>query len=92
MIETKKKPMPQRYRVLLLAADTVHDGFTRADAAKEAGCYELASRIGELEAEGVVFGRTRERVQTRYGGNTTVVRYRLRTVPKAVVERVREWA
>lgn len=87
-----KKPMPQRYRVLLLAAETNIRGFTRADAARDAGCYELASRIGELEAEGVRFARSRERTKTRYGGATTVTRYRLLSAPKNVVEKVQEWA
>ena len=76
------KPLQQRYRILRLAVERQSEGFTRADAAIEVGCYELASRIGELEAEGVVFKKQNERVTTRYGGRTTVTRYTLVDAPK----------
>jgi hypothetical protein len=76
------KRVPQRYRVLRLAMDRAGHGFTRLDAATEVGCYELASRIGELEAEGVVFHRARFVAPNRYGDITQGVRYTFLSCPK----------
>lgn len=72
--------VPQRYRVLQLAL-TSPTGFTRQDAAVDVGCYELASRIGELEAEGVEFERITHTDYNRYNDPVRVMVYRLRYCP-----------
>jgi hypothetical protein len=43
------------------------NGFTRSDAAIVIGCYELSSRIGELEKEGVEFQKIVHSARNRYG-------------------------
>lgn len=67
----------QAERVLALARDWAERGFTRLDALHEAGVFELAARINELERAGHRFTRSRERVRNRWDEATTVVRYRL---------------
>lgn len=56
-------------------------GFTRRDAAIVVGCYELASRIGELEKEGAEFEKVRHMERNRYGDPTHYMVYRLRHCP-----------
>ena len=73
---------PQRYRVLRLALGT--PDFTRRDAAYHVGCFELASRIGELEAEGARFARDRRVIPDRYGRPSRVTAYRLTHCPPAL--------
>lgn len=70
----------QRYRILHLAMNSA-PGFTRRDAAIVVGCYELASRIGELEAEGAEFDKVRHQERNRYGDLTHYTVYRLRHAP-----------
>ena len=79
----------QRERVLLLAADRQYAGFTRLDAVQFVGCFELASRIGELEADGCTFARQTETVATRYGALTHATRYRLTYAPPSLVAHAR---
>lgn len=74
------KRISQKFRILHMAANSP-TGFTRSDAAIEVGCYELASRIGELEAEGVEFEKVRMSSRNRYGDPTHYVVYRLRYCP-----------
>jgi hypothetical protein len=78
--------MQQRYRVLRLAIETGREdlGFTRWDAASLVGCFELASRIGELESEGVRFERTSETLRNRYGDRVRVMTYRLAECPPSL--------
>lgn len=85
----RKNTVPQRYRVLQYARHVGTKGFTRLDIATEVGCYELASRIGELEAEGVTFTRERFTGQNRYGDRVPVMRYRLLYLPINVLETLR---
>jgi hypothetical protein len=59
----------------LLAYFRTHGSLTRRDAALYCGIYELSSRIGELEKDGHAIARTRESVETRFGGKSTVTRY-----------------
>lgn len=56
-----------------------HGSMTRLDAAREIGCFELASRIGELEARGVKITRRREKSKNRFGDTVQYVRYALTT-------------
>ena len=84
------KRVPQRYRVLQLALQRGQDGFTRGHAAYEVGCYELASRIGELEAEGVEFHREPESGKNRFGDPTHWVRYRVRYCPPVLLAWLKE--
>ena len=65
----------QRERVLQFIKDT--GSITRASAAAELGCHELASRIGELEKEGYQFLRVKEKGENRYGDKVRWVRYSL---------------
>jgi hypothetical protein len=67
--------MTQRERLLRYAIWRGQQGFTRLDAVREVGIFELASRIGELEKTGHRFNRQRETVITRFGGNVSVTRY-----------------
>lgn len=80
--------MLQRHRVLALAHDRaqVGEGFTRMDSAWVIGCFELASRIGELEAEGCHFDRENIRVQNRYGDLVRATRYTLTHAPIDVLQ------
>jgi hypothetical protein len=78
-------PTLQRHRVLRLAATMGRDGFTRRDVAVMVGCYELASRVGELEAEGVTFSRERESGMNMFGDNVRFTRYRLIDAPQEVL-------
>ena len=73
---------PQRYRVLRHALGTF--SFTRADAAYHVGCFELAARIGELEAEGARFARDRRVMPDRYGRPARVTEYRLTHCPSTL--------
>lgn len=74
------RSMPQRYRVLQLAL-AWPEGFTRWEAAMEVGCFELASRIGELEAEGVRFDRRAVTDRNRYGDRVRMTVYTLTDCP-----------
>lgn len=76
----------QRLAVLALGMSCRADGFTRRDAAYHAGCYELASRIGELEAEGVTLFRTRITVPTIYDSHTSVTQYVIDSVPPHLLD------
>lgn len=80
------KPLGQKDRIVRLG---LRAPFTRMDAVREAGVFELASRIGELEAEGCTFHRKRVTVLTRYGGPTSVTEYTMFYAPSAVVERAK---
>jgi len=50
---------------------------TRLSAYTDLGIFELSSRIGELEKEGVVIDRRRITVYNRYGEKTNVMEYRV---------------
>lgn len=65
----------QRERVLMYIQD--FGCITRRMAAMDLGCYELSSRIGELEAEGYKFKKTRCSGKNRYGDKIHWVRYEL---------------
>lgn len=80
----------QRHRILQLAIERGDEGFTRRDAAYDVGCYELASRIGELEAEGVTFKRAPESARNRWGDMVSYVRYRYAGAPLAVLRMLPE--
>ena len=80
----------QRLRVLQLALQRGNDGFTRWDAATEVGCFELASRIGELEAEGVTFHRHKHTARNRWGDKITVMTYRLTHAPQPILDHLRQ--
>lgn len=89
-MSTPTPPRPhvlQRDRILRLAHVNSDTGFTRREAAMTVGCYELASRIGELEAEGVVFEREREVTQNAFGDPVRYTRYRLKSAPTHVLHR-----
>lgn len=58
-----------------------HGSITRLEAAMRLGCYELASRIGELEAEGVRIKRRRRKYRNDYGYIITHTQYSLDTTP-----------
>lgn len=77
--DTDRKPVPQRYRVLQYIAEM--GSITRLSAANHVGCFELASRIGELEAEGCVFLRYRNVTKNRYGDTVRFMRYQIDTAP-----------
>jgi len=83
----KRTPVPQRYRILRLAHLNGPGGFTRRDAALTVGCYELATRIMELEAEGVRFDRKRESDRNSFGDPVRFVRYALAHAPTDVLNR-----
>ena len=68
--------MTQRERVLQYIRET--GSITRMDAAVEIGCHELASRIGELEAQGYKFTKKTEKGKNRYGDPTHWTRYSLK--------------
>ena len=70
-----KKKITQRQRVLDYVKK--HRSITRREAAIEIGCFELASRIGELEAEGHKFERERVTTKNRYGDKIPITRYTL---------------
>ena len=78
----------QRYRVLQLAIQRKGLGFSRWDAANEVGCFELASRIGELEAEGVEFTRRRYTALNRYGDRVRGVTYDLHYCPPVIAAHI----
>lgn len=63
----------QRQRVLQYCLQ--HGSITRLQAAEDIGCFELASRIGELEAEGHRFERNRCQSKNRYGDTVRFTRY-----------------
>ena len=65
----------QKGRLLTYAMWQGAIGFTRFDALMECGIFELASRIGELERDGHRFARSKQKVNTAYGGQVTVTRY-----------------
>ena len=50
---------------------------TRLQAATELGCFELSSRIGELEAQGIKIRRERVAELNRYGDKCSVAKYTL---------------
>lgn len=54
-----------------------HGSITRIQSFIDLGVTELASRIGELEADGFKFNRERVTVKTRYGYKVSVTRYSL---------------
>lgn len=81
------KRIPQRYRILNMAINSGMSGFTRWDAAFTVGCFELASRIGELESEGVTFDRITHTDKNRYGDSVQVMTYRLRYCPLEVARK-----
>lgn len=55
----------QKDRVLQYIKE--NKSITRLKAANDIGCFELASRIGELEADGFKFVRTRRKGKNRFG-------------------------
>lgn len=83
---SRRPRVKQRYRVLALAHSQGAAGINRALAATEIGCYELASRIGELEAEGVAFQRTSVTSTNVFGDPVHYTRYVLTYVPPALVD------
>lgn len=78
----------QRYRVLRLAMERKDAGFTRWDAANDVGCFELAARIGELEAEGVRFERRAHTFKNRYGDRVHGTTYALTECPPALAAHI----
>lgn len=77
----------QRDRVFQLMFERGENGITRADAAVEIGCYELSSRIGELEAEGAKIHRSQGTGYNRYGDPVRFTRYTLLAAPSPLAER-----
>jgi hypothetical protein len=65
----------QRQRVLQYCKE--HKNITRLKAATEIGCFELASRILELEAEGHKFDRKMAKGKNRYGDTVRWMVYTL---------------
>ena len=61
----------------ILAYIKEHGAITRLDAACELHIFELASRIGELEAKGNIFIRGRAYARNKYGKRTRFTVYRL---------------
>lgn len=86
-----KRPL-QRHRVLQYAIARGAEGFTRRDAAYYVGCYELASRIGELEAEGVTFKRASESGRNMWGDPVRWTRYEYVSAPREVLRMLPEGA
>lgn len=78
-----KRPM-QRDRVLQLL-DKRKLGVSRIDAVRDIGTFELASRIGELEALGCTIERARFTGRNRFGDPVRGVLYILRHVPADVL-------
>lgn len=64
-------------RVLQLAHQRGQTGFTRYDAVFSISCFELSSRIGELEAKGWTFNRKRESSKNQFGDKVRYTRYSL---------------
>jgi hypothetical protein len=81
----KRKHVPQRYRVLQMALVRGDAGFTRWDAARDVGCFELASRLGELRSEGVVFTRDTSTARNRFQDTVRVMTYRVKHIPNALI-------
>ena len=77
----------QRDRILRLAMLNGADGFTRRDAAMLAHCYELSTRVIELEGEGCRFTRARETGKNTFGDPVRWVRYRIEHAPPHLRER-----
>ena len=50
---------------------------TAAETMREIGCYRLAARIAELEAEGHSISRKSEKSRNRFGRSVTFTRYGL---------------
>lgn len=69
------KKITQRQRVLQYIKE--HGSITRMKAAQMIGCFELASRIGELEAEGYKFKRSIVKSLNRYGDKIHYMKYEL---------------
>ena len=67
--------MTQRQRVLQYLQQ--HQSISRLEAATEIGCFELASRIGELEAEGHKFERKNKSGRNRFGDSVWWTEYSL---------------
>jgi hypothetical protein len=65
----------QKDRVLQYLKD--EGSITRLQAATELGCFELSSRIGELEAQGIKVKHERITVLNRYGDKCSVAKYTL---------------
>jgi hypothetical protein len=71
-----KGKVTQKDRVLAYVKD--NGSITRLQAANDIGCFELASRIGELEAEGLEFVRERLSGRNRYGDKVHWTKYSLK--------------
>jgi hypothetical protein len=78
------KTARQRDRILYLLIQQGAAGVTRQDAAQIVGCFELASRIGELEADGCRIERRRFTATNRFGDRVHGTRYVLASVPRDV--------
>lgn len=66
----------QRDRVLQYIKN--FGSITRLQAANDLGCFELASRIGELEDMGYKFERTTMKSKNRYGDKVHFTKYTLK--------------
>lgn len=75
MLKMPHKKVTQRDRVLQFIKE--YGFITRLLAATQVGCYELSSRIGELEADGYKFSRTTKTNLNRYGDKIHYTEYRL---------------
>lgn len=65
----------QKDRVLQYIKE--NGSITRLGAAEFLGCFELSSRIGELEAQGYKFNRETVRSVNRYGAKVRFTKYTL---------------
>lgn len=65
----------QKQRVLQYLKE--FGSITRLQAATDLGCFELSSRIGELETEGNKIKHERITVLNRYGDKCSVAKYTL---------------
>lgn len=81
MTTTMTRPT-QADRILRLLIEWGEAGVTRNDAAVVAACYELSSRIGELERDGCTIERRKWSGRNRFGDPVHGVCYVLRHVPR----------
>jgi hypothetical protein len=67
----------QKQRERLKSALINGKKITRLTAYRDLAIFELSSRIGELEKQGIVISRQRITVYNRYGEKTNVMEYRM---------------
>lgn len=78
MRELNMYEMTQADEILLLAVNSINEGFTRFDAVNKCHCFELSARICDLKKQGWKFDAENlyvQRKNRRLG--TNIRRYRL---------------